>query len=279
MEFPSEEHPADNILSLDEPGGSAGPHYATEYQPFNPVVTPTPQVMPGKAEVTLANKKDMFDKPGVKLPDLKTAALVTSKKADGASVEQIGKDDARTRRQLYEVTIAAKMRRGSAGKAPEEFDTATIKSKFLDQGVGAFQFGKNDADTERFQKLADEWAVKSLIWVCAIEKGRLGATFYSHVGRPYKFHHSSFTSGGPLLAAGEWIVEAGVLKKISGNSGHYRPTISELHRAVLFLAPAWSADTEVMVFNKQKNNWEYVPVNVFKGDPSGGGKYAAHAAE
>ncbi|HEY9227739.1 MAG TPA: hypothetical protein VIP11_13875 [Gemmatimonadaceae bacterium] len=226
---------------------------------------------------TFANKVAMANNPGVKLPDLKTVPLVASKQTDGPSVERV--TDARTRRQVYEVTIAAKMRRGGAGSAPEEFDTESIKKKFLEQDIGANALGKDEADDERFVDLAEEWMVKSLIWVCAIEKGRLGVTFYSHVGRPYKFHHSSFTSGGALVAAGEWIVENGSLRKISGNSGHYRPTIAELHRAVLCMSPAWQSDTEVMVYNKQANNWEYVPVNLFKVDPSGGGKYAAHAAQ
>lgn len=232
--------------------------------------------MPGKAVPTFANKVNMFDKPGVTLPDLKNVALVQNKMVDSSSVEQIS--DVRTRRQSYEVTIAAKMRRGATGGAPEEFDTEMIKKKHLGPDVGAFQLGKDDDESAKFNDLAIEWMNKSLIWVAAVEKGRLGATFYSHVGRPYQFH-SSFTSGGPLLAAGEWIVENGELRRISGNCGHYRPTINELHRAVLFMAPAWRQDTEVMLYDKQARNWEYVPVNVFKADPSGGGKYAAHAAQ
>lgn len=274
MEFTEDDGPAEAILDIEN-------HYTTGYVALvttdQKVTGPT---KPGHATLTFANKKDLFQKPGVSLPDLKKAPLVSSKMTDGEEVERI--TDARIRRQAYEVSMSAKLRRGvvTTGekgivtyRPPEEFDTATIKSKYPDSGGNWLD---TDTANQRFAELFIEWAKKSLIWVCTNEKGRIGPTFYSHVGIPHKFHHSSFTSGGALIAAGEWIVEAGSLKRISANSGHYQPTINEFHRAVLYMSPAWNTDTEVLVFNKTTDNWEYVPVNVFKGDPSGGGKYFAH---
>ena len=274
MEF--EENPADEILAIPN-------HYQSSNRKYVPLGNATVTVGPtkvGQAVPNFANKKDQFDKPGVNLPDLKNAPLVSSKMKDGEEVEKI--TEARIRRQAYEITMAGKLRRGvmSTGddgavtyRPPEEFDTETIKAKFPDSGANWLD---TDVTNKRFAELIEEWGKKSLIWVCTNEKGRIGPTFYSHVGIPHKFHHSSFTSGGALLAAGEWIVETGSLKKISANSGHYQPTISEFHRAVMYMAPAWNADTEVLLFNSKADNWEYVPVNMFKGDPTGGGKYFAH---
>lgn len=245
MEF--DENPADEILAIPN-------HYQSTNAKYVPLGNATVTVGPtkvGQAVPNFANKKDQFDKPGVNLPDLKNAKLVSSKMEDGEEVEKI--TEARIRRQAYEITIAGKLRRGVVNtgdsgvvtyRPPEEFDTETIKAKFPDSGANWLD---TDVKNQRFAELIQEWGKKSLIWVCTNEKGRIGPTFYSRS-----------------------------LKKISANSGHYQPTISEFHRAVMYMSPAWNADTEVLLFNSDADNWEYVPVNMFKGDPSGGGKYVAH---
>jgi hypothetical protein len=43
-----------------------------------------------------------------------------------------------------------------------------------------------------------------------------------------KFHHSSFLAGMPVRAAGELVADRGVLKALSGKSGHYQPTPSQI---------------------------------------------------
>jgi len=50
--------------------------------------------------------------------------------------------------------------------------------------------------------------------------GRFYAKLAPEVGL---FHHSSFTAGGPVAAAGELVVHAGKLEEVSDKSGHYRP--------------------------------------------------------
>lgn len=273
------DHPANMMLNLYEPMAASSPSvpFSDAYEPLEtgpaPVLLPGGQQMPGRAVLSVKERARAAEP--VPPPDLKSAKLVDVKADDGEEVEMVR--DARVRRQLFEVTIGPRLKRGGAlGKAPEELDTAEVKQK--SSGFGPAMLGLNRQDSERFRQLAQEWVDKSLIWVCCQEKGRIGPTFYSHVGQYHKFHHSSFTARESLLAAGEWIVEKGVLKRINANSGHYLPETKDLHRAVLYLSAACTAETEVMLYNTKADNWEYVPVNHFKADPYGGNKYKSHPA-
>ena len=54
--------------------------------------------------------------------------------------------------------------------------------------------------------------------------------FYSSSHALGRFHHSSFLSGAAVRSAGEWKVEAGRIRLISGKSGHYKPGVRELAR-------------------------------------------------
>lgn len=47
-----------------------------------------------------------------------------------------------------------------------------------------------------------------------------------------KLHHSSFLSGKPVMAAGELVVDNGVIKVVTAKSGHYMPTAEDLMRFV-----------------------------------------------
>lgn len=184
----------------------------------------------------------------------------------------------------YRVLMGQTMSRRSAA-----LDTATIKRYFYDksqdntrplknpQRVNA-QIGlaviKNGGDINTPGSLMNEWAWNSLIWVLAVRPGSpTQAAFYSHVGKGGRFHHSSFTAGGKVVCAGEWIVKNGHLRKISANSGHYRPPLGAFHTAVMAMSAAWHADTEVLLWNAQKQAWEYVNVSIFVRDPTGGGKW------
>lgn len=66
----------------------------------------------------------------------------------------------------------------------------------------------------------------------------LSCDFRMFVG-PYlvgKFHHSSFTNGGPVLGAGEiQTAPDGTLILISSKSGHYKPTAMQFHNTLQFL--------------------------------------------
>ncbi|KAJ0974208.1 hypothetical protein J5N97_016173 [Dioscorea zingiberensis] len=49
------------------------------------------------------------------------------------------------------------------------------------------------------------------------------------------FQHSSFLAGGAVLAAGRLVIERGILKTVSRDSGHYRPVKESIHEFRNFL--------------------------------------------
>jgi hypothetical protein len=177
-----------------------------------------------------------------------------------------------TRYDKYAVTIHKTILRRN-----QPLDTREVKDHFVQGkgvGIGIAMFGHNAADHHaRFTDLATEWAYKALIWVCVKESGRNEPVFYSHMGKCDRFHHSSFTAGGDVVGAGEWIIKKGHLRKISPNSGHYRPPLDYFHRAVLFMSAAFQLDTTVLLWNTQQDTYEEVPVKTFCRNPSGGGVY------
>lgn len=79
-----------------------------------------------------------------------------------------------------------------------------------------------------------------------------GKQFYTNISKVGRFHHSSFTAGGAVEAAGEWEVEQGKVKWISGQSGHYKPDIDALVKAVRALPKSViTEETEVRLFQLQ----------------------------
>lgn len=62
---------------------------------------------------------------------------------------------------------------------------------------------------------------------------------------PGKFQHSSFLAGAPVAAAGEIEVHDGVVKFISGKSGHYRPGADQLDQMVHNLKSQGAADFSI----------------------------------
>jgi len=213
----------------------------------------------------------------IALPDL--AAIPQLKMPDSHRTSDQSKNvkyvaDISTRFQKYSVTMhKTVLRRGIA------LDTEAVKSHFMDvkkvfAGIACMGHDANDHHA-RFSQLANEWGYQALIWVCVREAGCSEPVFYSHMGKADRFHHSSFTCGGDVIAAGEWIVKRGHLSKISPNSGHYRPPLDYFHRAVLFMNKAWNNDTVVLLWNIKKDTYEEVPVQVFCKTPSGGGIWKA----
>ena len=63
-------------------------------------------------------------------------------------------------------------------------------------------------------------------------EGKLWVTFDQRYGR---VHHSSLVAGGPVLAAGELLLEAGHLLSISNESGHYHPPPESIDVALVIL--------------------------------------------
>jgi hypothetical protein len=115
----------------------------------------------------------------------------------------------------------------------------------------------------------------SMIWVCVPDSG--GPAFYSNVGKQDRFHHSSFTTSD-LIGAGEWVVRKGRLVGLSGNSGHYRPTVDALRRCVQFLKPALQVDTWVLLWDTVERKYTSILANEFARAGSKG-RYKTHQDE
>ena len=99
----------------------------------------------------------------------------------------------------------------------------------------------------------------ALIWVMG------SGYFYSHMAKTGRFHHSSFFQGESIGAAGEWDVEVGKLKWISGRSGHYRPGFDFLADAVKALpSQVFSYGGKVRLY-KQTQPHDMNPPDFLKG--------------
>lgn len=61
------------------------------------------------------------------------------------------------------------------------------------------------------------------IWVLGSDN-----VFYTNASTVATFHHSSFFSGQGVKAAGEWIVDQGMLEGLTGQTGHYQSTRAEM---------------------------------------------------
>jgi hypothetical protein len=60
----------------------------------------------------------------------------------------------------------------------------------------------------------------TFIYVCSARDRQI----YSAASVPGEIHHSSFLSGEPIIAGGDWMVKDGKVIYINAASGHYRPT-------------------------------------------------------
>jgi hypothetical protein len=175
-------------------------------------------------------------------------------------------------RDKYQVELGARVhRRGQL------FDTKSIKKHFRDKKnyeIGNASLGKNRNNVQFYP--TRDWIEGGLIWVCVPHPVTDRPVFYSHVGKVDRFHHTSMTAGGDVIGAGEWIIANGKLLKISANSGHYRPTIDFLYRAVLHMAAAFQGKTTVLLYDSQDDKWVDYPILEFVRKPSNGGRYHTH---
>ncbi|KAK1930689.1 IQ domain-containing protein IQM2 [Phytophthora citrophthora] len=62
-------------------------------------------------------------------------------------------------------------------------------------------------------------------WIFVLD---LSGRMYLGRKRKGRFHHSSFVSGGPILAAGKIIIKNGVILAIEPHSGHFKPRLENL---------------------------------------------------
>ena len=87
------------------------------------------------------------------------------------------------------------------------------------------------------------------------------------------FNHSSFNAGKDVISAGMLVIRDGLLLQIDNNSGHYKPTRSNLHEAVRLLEEEGLKlqQATVLVYefvNNQKQVFAYRAVS-FLNSPNG----------
>jgi hypothetical protein len=169
-------------------------------------------------------------------------------------------------REALVVEIEATMTR----KGGQILDTGDLKGQLPPQGAA-----KLGAVNGVEFPVPDDWRDEAIMWVCICPPGTDDVTFYSSVCQLKQVHHSSFGTEG-VICAGEWIVRKGKLKKISANSGHYRPTIDALYRAVLHLACARQSDSTIFLYDTKLKTWADVNWGDFISKPTGGGRYTTH---
>jgi hypothetical protein len=167
-------------------------------------------------------------------------------------------------RRPYEMSISNIVSRPDG----TPLDTARIKLRYF-QMLAADQM----AVPRGFAGRGGNWALRGMIWVCAPDPVSHDARFYTSVCLNRRVHHSSLVEpGGGVIGAGEWIVEDGHLVAISAASGHFKPTIDMLYRAVLHLAVAFNDRTTVLLFDTQARQWVDLPVGRFIQAPTQGGR-------
>jgi len=110
----------------------------------------------------------------------------------------------------YKIELGPSIRRGIP--PAEIFDSQTLYNR----KVAPERYMAGSISTP------NDWTKCRSIWVMICANGSQ-PTFYSHIGKLGRFHHSSFKSGGAVMAAGEWVITSGELKMINACSGHYKP--------------------------------------------------------
>jgi hypothetical protein len=252
-------------FDMGPPGASASGASATPAPPPGSYKLPAQQPKPGENRVLRDLRPHYKDENSKALKEL-NARDNKGKDKDPSVVRYLNDQ----KREKYRVTIGSVLTRGG-----KPFDTKNSKAKYLAKSGGYKEDYISDAQWY-------EWGLSGLIWVCVgSAAGTEKPSFFSHVGKPHRFHHSSFNRGQGVIAAGEWIIKDGALLKISPVSGHYQPTMQNLYHAVLQLAVAFrdqatTGATTVFLFDKQTLTWIDYPVKEFIKAPSAGGRYAVN---
>jgi len=91
----------------------------------------------------------------------------------------------------------------------------------IDDGV--LQWGGRSLDTKEQQLETVFSGLGWGIWVLSPE-----GNFYTASHKKGEFHHSSFLSGEPVKAAGEWRVVNGQIDTLTGKTGHYKCDVAAL---------------------------------------------------
>lgn len=75
------------------------------------------------------------------------------------------------------------------------------------------------------------WGAANIAAYACSPAGEFYSTWEGELGGAQRLNHSSFMSGRPVICAGVIVVEFGHLRKIDNNSGHYKPSITDLQAA------------------------------------------------
>ncbi|ETM03547.1 hypothetical protein L917_00255 [Phytophthora nicotianae] len=95
-------------------------------------------------------------------------------------------------------------------------------------------------------------------WIFVID---LSGRMYLGRKRKGRFHHSSFVSGAPILAAGKVIIKNGIIIAVEPHSGHFKPRLENLLALCSILANH-GVDVDNIAFIKPKKwtcAWPFPP--------------------
>ena len=175
--------------------------------------------------------------------------------------------------EAFRVTMGQVMTRNGG-----VLDTRDVRSEIYQVAqsrgdyLAAPEYEGTHADDEVFNAIYHG----SIMWVCVIDRSSNMPVFYSHVCVEDVVHHTSLTNGGPVVAAGEWVVKRGALQVVTANSGHYRPPIDALYRAVLQMGGAKNPDTTIYQWDNVAQQWCTRPINDFIARPTDNKRYWVH---
>ena len=86
------------------------------------------------------------------------------------------------------------------------------------------------------------------IYVCSATTRKV----YSYKSEVNHIHHSSFLSGEPVIAAGDWVVMDGGMNYLNSGSGHYRPSDVNMRSFMNLNASWWEGEAVVQPNYKGK---------------------------
>jgi hypothetical protein len=148
-----------------------------------------------------------------------------------------------TKRAKYEVNIHA----GTVQRGSNPLDTESLKRMYVKQSNNSNNNNvandnnapnNNNAPNDSTNKQGN-YVVRDVIWV--MDKD---GNFYSHVSKLGRIHHSSFLAGEGIGAGGDWKIKNGEITEISGQSGHYKPTIDRFVSALTQLEGRGALNSE-----------------------------------
>jgi hypothetical protein len=147
----------------------------------------------------------------------------------------------------------------------------------IDKSNGKLQWRGQKLDTEAAKLQTVFSGLGWGIWVLSPQE-----KFYSGPHLRGEFHHSSFLSGEPVKAAGEWKVRDGTIEVINGKTGHYMCDCNALVHALRVLTGKGVslAKTKVVVWEASgERKPREVPALAFMIDQSIQQEYIAYGSK